>query len=518
MDLKRRLEITSVVEPGVDEDQMGLPSVDNYFVDEPLVLPNSQENTKAPKAFVHKLYEILSDPANNPTISWTAEGTSFVVLDPDTFAGDQLPKYYKHSNFSSFVRQLNLYNFKKLGKPNYWEFKHPHFLRGHPELLQQMKRKQAAPQTERSVKDEIQGLVRDKDRVVKDLSNVDKTQRSMQQILERLQGENQDLWRELTTTRREASAATETLQRVTRFLMQLMSNNSNPLLMGPDGNPAKRPRLAIETLASSPQVAMPFSIDEFTSPPPAIPSTPPMAIPPPEPVVDADFEQWITTFLHSEENRLATPTSPFPAVSAAPFAMPNGTITTTNDTLVNSPVQSPAVAPLFGDTGAIPPLPDDFLDPSIASTAVPTVTSDALTQIATSFPLIGSPPGKSVSAPNLFAVGSSALAVPQARALMNGTGAAVTTMEIPSTGSEPEMQRVQNVIGQLVSAVVRISKKYGYHNLLSNSGFGAWFNPASLKDDGREPLAILVFPNKETGDAHQLPESTDAVASDEMPL
>jgi heat shock transcription factor len=109
------------------------------------IAPPTQENQKLVPQFVSKLYEIVDDPTCNDAICWTAEGTSFVVLNPDAFQNEMLPKYFKHNNFSSFVRQLNLYNFKKLGKPNYWEFKHDYFLRGQPQLLPLIRRKSTAP-------------------------------------------------------------------------------------------------------------------------------------------------------------------------------------------------------------------------------------------------------------------------------------------------------------------------------------------------------------------------------------
>lgn len=62
-----------------------------------------------PPPFLTKTYDMVDDPATDPIVSWSATNNSFVVWDPHAFATVMLPRHFKHSNFSSFVRQLNTY-------------------------------------------------------------------------------------------------------------------------------------------------------------------------------------------------------------------------------------------------------------------------------------------------------------------------------------------------------------------------------------------------------------------------
>ncbi|KAF8405022.1 hypothetical protein HHK36_009918 [Tetracentron sinense] len=84
--------------------------------------------------FLTKTYQLVEDPSTDDVISWNESGTTFVVWKPADFAKEFLPVYFKHNNFSSFVRQLNTYRFRKT-VPNRWEFANDFFRRGEIELL-----------------------------------------------------------------------------------------------------------------------------------------------------------------------------------------------------------------------------------------------------------------------------------------------------------------------------------------------------------------------------------------------
>ena len=102
--------------------------------------------------FVKKLYQMLLQDKYLDVVRWTPQGTSFVVLNTNEFTKVILPTHFKHSNFASFVRQLNKYDFHKVKITNEqrqayeygddaWEFQHPDFKKNDMEALENIRRK-----------------------------------------------------------------------------------------------------------------------------------------------------------------------------------------------------------------------------------------------------------------------------------------------------------------------------------------------------------------------------------------
>nr|POE94935.1 isoform beta of heat shock factor protein 2 [Quercus suber] len=91
------------------------------------------------------------DSNNTDLIRWSDDGRSFIVLDEDEFARTLIPELFKHNNYASFVRQLNMYGFHKTvnitdGSLRQSEkarkgvkppsmYSHPYFRKNRPDLL-----------------------------------------------------------------------------------------------------------------------------------------------------------------------------------------------------------------------------------------------------------------------------------------------------------------------------------------------------------------------------------------------
>jgi hypothetical protein len=97
------------------------------------------------EAFPKKLYRIIDDAKKNghdDIISFFPHGRAFAIHRPKEFVEEIMPKYMSTSRMTSFQRQLNLYNFKRIteGKDR-GGYYHEYFLQGRKGLLTKIKRK-----------------------------------------------------------------------------------------------------------------------------------------------------------------------------------------------------------------------------------------------------------------------------------------------------------------------------------------------------------------------------------------
>lgn len=168
--------------------------------------------------FLRKTYEMINTCDRN-IAGWSDDGESFVVKDLETFASEVIPTFFKHNNFSSFVRQLNFYGFRKIKsdqirirdpeldeESKWWRFRHPKFLKGRPDLLCEIKK---ASQIEPAEKHEVESLKMEVKILKNQLSTVTKDMDRLAALLGSMMKdqEEQQLQIEMSKKRRIASVS-----------------------------------------------------------------------------------------------------------------------------------------------------------------------------------------------------------------------------------------------------------------------------------------------------------------------
>ncbi|CAD8128586.1 unnamed protein product [Paramecium sonneborni] len=139
-------------------------------------------------SFLLKTYEILENDSLSDLISWNKEGTSFIVFNQSELSSKVLANYFKHKNYPSFLRQLNMYNFKKTRNQfGQSEFRHKWFRRGLKSMLQYIKRRNQEEsdlriETKESSQ-ELDNYKREHDNIKQIVKDIQETQLTLQKDL-----------------------------------------------------------------------------------------------------------------------------------------------------------------------------------------------------------------------------------------------------------------------------------------------------------------------------------------------
>ncbi|CAM6099112.1 unnamed protein product [Calypogeia fissa] len=219
--------------------------------------------SSGPPPFLNKTYDMVDDSSTDAVVSWSNTNNSFIVWNPPEFARDLLPKYFKHNNFSSFVRQLNTYGFRKVD-PDRWEFANEGFLRGQRHLLKNIHRRkpvshhstpqQQPQQTQNStlgpcvevgkfgLEGEVERLKRDKNVLMLELVRLRQQQQQTEQELQ-LMGQRL----QVTEQRQQQmmSFLAKAMQNPS-FLAQLVQQNENNKRLATDRKRRRLPKQEIE--------------------------------------------------------------------------------------------------------------------------------------------------------------------------------------------------------------------------------------------------------------------------------
>ncbi|XP_060907323.1 heat shock factor protein 2 isoform X1 [Labrus mixtus] len=209
-----------------------------------------KHNSNVP-AFLTKLWTLVEDENTNEFICWSQEGNSFLVLDEQHFAKEILPKFFKHNNMASFIRQLNMYGFRKVmhmdtgivkqERDGPVEFQHPYFKHGQDDLLENIKRKVSNARPEDS-------KIRQEDltKIIASVQSVHSKQENIDARLITLKRENEALWREISDLRQKHVHQQQLIKKLIHFIVTLVQNNhilnlkrKRPILMNSSGKKPK---------------------------------------------------------------------------------------------------------------------------------------------------------------------------------------------------------------------------------------------------------------------------------------
>ncbi|XP_030597809.1 heat shock factor protein 1 isoform X1 [Archocentrus centrarchus] len=317
-------------------------------------------------AFLTKLWTLVEDPDTDPLICWSPSGTSFHVFDQGRFSKEVLPKFFKHNNMASFIRQLNMYGFRKvvhieqggLVKPERddTEFQHPFFIRGQEHLLENIKRKVTNVSSVRQ--DDAKICTEEVNKILNDVQLMKGKQETIDSRIVAMKHENEALWREVASLRQKHAQQQKVVNKLIQFLVSLIQSNrllgvkrKIPLMLNDSGSTHSMPKYN-RTFSLEQAAANLFSADTSLTSGPIISDITDMATPTADEVVSDWTDQGESPSVDIKEEPSSPEVEVCPVLEevAAPVDTPLSPTTFINSILEENeaqptPVTSTSTAP-----------------------------------------------------------------------------------------------------------------------------------------------------------------------------
>ncbi|XP_034748567.1 heat shock factor protein 1 isoform X1 [Etheostoma cragini] len=291
---------------------------------------------------------------------------------------------------ASFIRQLNMYGFRKvvhieqggLVKPEKddTEFQHQFFIRGQEGLLDNIKRKVTTVASVRQ--DEAKMAADDVHRILNDVQLIKGKQETIDSRISSMKHENEALWREVASLRQKHLQQQKVVNKLIQFLVSLVQSNrimgvkrKIPLMLSDSSSAHSMPKYSRQLSLEHMQAAANLlSADSLVTSGPIVSDITEVVTPTAESVISDWMDEGDSQSVQVKEE----PLSPVLEVGDTPVDTPLSPTTFINSILQENDTQMPpstdpaAVSPIVVmDPSPAGPLPTDTPSQSPASNPTP---------------------------------------------------------------------------------------------------------------------------------------------------